>query len=79
MVDAPHSKCGIEGCVGSSPTEGTMESKAARVRPPIANRMGGKTLSFEYSAFRQAPVPELAYGLDLKSGVCGFDPHQGYK
>lgn len=24
------------------------------------------------------PVPELAYGLDLKSGVCGFDSHQGY-
>lgn len=26
-----------------------------------------------------ALVPELAYGLDLKSGVCGFDSHQGHQ
>lgn len=33
---------------------------------------------FQHRAMCLAPLPELAYGPDLKSGVCGFESHRGY-
>jgi hypothetical protein len=37
LADAPHSKCGIERCVGSSPTSGTVFSQ---VRGFLASECG---------------------------------------
>jgi hypothetical protein len=49
LADAPHSKCGIERCVGSSPTSGT-------VFPQVSDLSGGrvctKTLKVCTRAYR---------------------------
>ena len=36
LADAPHSKCGIERCVGSSPTSGTVFPQVKKL-PPVSS------------------------------------------
>jgi hypothetical protein len=48
LADAPHSKCGIERCVGSSPTSGTVFPQVKALFPPWVLTKTAKVLTTAY-------------------------------